>query len=220
MKVSLVIPVLNSHEIVRRQGLYWNSLNLPDDIEIILVDDGSAPPIECDCKNVKIIKTEDFRKWTHPKARNIGIRASKGETLIITDIDHVITKDIFEMAMSFEYDYCRFRRELAVLDKNGVVNQDRKVLRKYGVPRSQRMRLSCHVLSMIMKRSVYDKTGGYRENLGKHPTHDDGDMKRKLRRFKKAPDKNPDIRPLVYALPNGRFCKTDNPHNLFHDLKR
>ncbi len=40
MRLSIIIPVLNSHEIVRRQALHWEKLNLPDNIEIIIVDDG------------------------------------------------------------------------------------------------------------------------------------------------------------------------------------
>lgn len=45
IKCSLIIPVLESYEAVRRQILYMNSLNLPDDFEVIIVDDGSRPPI-------------------------------------------------------------------------------------------------------------------------------------------------------------------------------
>jgi hypothetical protein len=45
MKLSIVIPVLDSHEIVRRQALYLGWL-VGFDAEVILVDDGSNPPIE------------------------------------------------------------------------------------------------------------------------------------------------------------------------------
>jgi len=218
MKVSIVIPVLNSHEIVRRQELYWSKLNL-EDVEIILVDDGSNPPLKSDI--ARVIPTNDFRKWTHPKARNIGIKEAKGEVLIVTDIDHILTQEIIDLAKNFKYDYGRFRRELAILDKNGELTQDRRVLRRYGVPRKQRLRVPCHILSMIVKADIMAKTGGYKENLGKHPTHDDGFMKRQLRPYKKSPDKNPDLRPKVYVFPNGRFCNgVQNPHNWFHDLER
>ena len=46
MKLSIIIPVLNSHEIVRRQIEHFKKMDLPDDIELIIVDDGSDPPLE------------------------------------------------------------------------------------------------------------------------------------------------------------------------------
>lgn len=46
IKLSIIIPVLNSHEIVRRQIEHFRKMNLPDDVELIIVDDGSDPPLE------------------------------------------------------------------------------------------------------------------------------------------------------------------------------
>ena len=46
IKLSIIIPVLNSHEIVRRQIAHFKKMNLPDDVELIIVDDGSDPPLE------------------------------------------------------------------------------------------------------------------------------------------------------------------------------
>ena len=45
MKVSIVIAILDSHEIVRRQLLHFDKMRLPDDVEVIFVDDGSRPPL-------------------------------------------------------------------------------------------------------------------------------------------------------------------------------
>ena len=41
MKLSIVIAVLNSHEIFRRQCVFWSKMKLPDDIEFVIIDDGS-----------------------------------------------------------------------------------------------------------------------------------------------------------------------------------
>jgi len=46
IRLSIIIPVLNSHEIVRRQIAHFEKMDLPDDIELIIVDDGSDPPLE------------------------------------------------------------------------------------------------------------------------------------------------------------------------------
>ena len=46
IKLSIIIPVLNSHEIVRRQVEHFKRMDLSDDVELIIVDDGSDPPLE------------------------------------------------------------------------------------------------------------------------------------------------------------------------------
>ena len=223
MKLSIVIPVLNSHEIVRRQLLHFKKMNLPDDVELIIVDDGSDPPLEDD-DEAEIVRTNDKRPWTQPKARNIGASHATGETLLFTDIDHIIDRKAIEFGRNFEYDYGRFYRELAILDGNGVLTQKPIELIRLGLPSKKAngsLHISCHTLSMYIKRNIFEKTGGFRERIGKHPTHDDGNMKHKLNKLglRKCPD---DERPIIYMIPNGRFCgdKDANPFLLFHGLKR
>lgn len=222
MKLSIIIPVLNSHEIVRRQILYFKAMPLPISVELIIVDDGSDPVIIDDTETARIIYTNDTRPWTQPRARNIGAKNATGEFLLFTDIDHIVTKDAIRFGLDCKYDYARFRRELAVLDESGVVTQDRDILEQYGIGKDKSLRVGCHTLSMVVRSSVFEQTGGFREKIGKHPTHDDGDMKHKLKPFTKCPDNDPDERALIYVIPNGRFSgdKNCNPLGLFHDLQR
>ena len=46
VRVSIVISVYNSHGAMRRQMRYLASLGLPGDVEIIIADDGSSPPLD------------------------------------------------------------------------------------------------------------------------------------------------------------------------------
>jgi glycosyltransferase involved in cell wall biosynthesis len=227
VRLSIVIPVLNSHEIVRRQILHFKKMNLPDDVELIIVDDGSDPPLEIeDAEEIEaeIVRTNDRSPWTQPKARNIGAIRATGETLLFTDIDHIVTKPAIEMGRNYPYDYGKFKRELGVLDEGGTFSQDPDVLMAFGLPEAKArggLRISCHTLSMFIKRSVFVEVGGFREKLGSHPTHDDGNMKRKLKRanLNKCPY---DERPYIYMIPNVRYCgdKDANPTGFFHELKR
>jgi len=222
MKLSVIIPVLNSHEIVRRQSLYFAKMKLPDSVEVIFVDDGSDPPIESDV--ARIVRTNDRRPWTQPKARNIGAMHAKGEFLIFTDIDHIVTQEAIAHGREYPYDFGRFYREFAILDEEGNLSQNPEDLAAYGLVR-QRLRTSCHTLSMTIRKSVFLETGGYREKLLKHPTHDDGNMKTRLKRMQaagaitKCPD---DERTRICVFPSGRFCgeKDYNPFGLFHSLPR
>jgi predicted glycosyltransferase involved in capsule biosynthesis len=229
MTLAVIIPVLNSHEVVRRQLLHWARIGLMDMayhdmIQLIIVDDGSEPRLLDDFGSrpwVDIVTTGDTRPWTQPKARNIGANSTSADVLLFTDIDHILTPEAIDFAMDMPHDYGRFRRELGVLDEAGEFTQDRDVLESYGIPKSRGLRVSCHTLSMVIRREVFERTGGYREKVGHHPTHDDGDMKRKLKRLgvSKCPD---DQRPPIYVFPNGRFCgdKDYNPMGLFHELER
>ena len=169
---------------------------------------------------IRIIKTNDNRPWTQPKARNIGASEAKGDVLLFTDIDHIINKEAVDFGRNFKYDYGRFYRELGVLEEDGSFTQDYNVLASWGVTRKG-LHIGCHVLSMYIKAVVFKDVGGFREKLGKHPTHDDGNMKRKLNKggFVKCPD---DERPKIYLIPNGRFIgdKDANPHGYFHGLRR
>ncbi len=84
MKVSVVIAVLNSHQVVVRQIRHFKRMRLPKDVEIILVDDGSNPPLNyetCGLRNLRILYTNDKRPWTQGLARNMGAKVAKGEYL-------------------------------------------------------------------------------------------------------------------------------------------
>ena len=80
MKVSIIIPVLNSHEVVRRQLLHFERMNLPDDVEVIIMDDGSEKPLRhpdfglLDLVkefglNLEIYETHEYRPWTSSIAK-------------------------------------------------------------------------------------------------------------------------------------------------------
>ena len=105
IRVSLVIPVLNSHEVVRRQLLHFQRIGLPDDTELIIVDDGSDPPLMDDPRIVEavgrldwlqIIPTNDKRPWTSSLARNAGAKIAKGEWLFMVDGDFILPRKAIE----------------------------------------------------------------------------------------------------------------------------
>ena len=104
MKISIIIPIFNSHKAVARQVKYFNRMNLPDDIEFIFVDDGSNPPLDIadyDLKNLRIYHTNDKRPWTQGLARNAGAKLAKGEYLFMTDIDHIISREAIDDVYKF-----------------------------------------------------------------------------------------------------------------------
>ena len=221
MKVSIVFAVLNSHEVVRRQLLYFDKMNLPDDIEIIIVDDGSEPPLEGNIKNLTILQTHDKRPWTQPVARNLGAKAARGEYLICTDIDHIIPRETIDFVYNTDYDIVRFKRYAAILDEDGNISQDMDKLREYGYNRDG-LRMGPHGNSYAIKRDLFMKFGGSQCRCS-YPNRDEQKIKRWTHKLKdELKLLNDDNRPSIYMIPNGRFCgdKDYNPFGLFHNLSR
>jgi hypothetical protein len=221
--------VLNSHEIVRRQLLHFEKMGLPENMEIIIVDDGSEPPLESNgMRNLTIHATNDFRPWTQPIARNTGVRMAKGEYVLCTDIDHIVSMEAIVDGLAALYDVRRFKRQFGVLDELGDFTQDVEVLKEWGLPQERidkrGLRIRPHSNSYIIKRDLFLKLGGSREDrVCFYPNRDEVPLKKHIkvgaRRGKWIIDPG---RSMLYMFPVGHFCgDTDyNPFGLFHELKR
>jgi glycosyltransferase involved in cell wall biosynthesis len=221
VKVSIVISVLNSHEVLRRQLLHFERMNLPDDVELIIIDDGSEPPLEGNIKNLTMHATHDTRPWTQPIARNIGARMAKGEYLICTDIDHILSRELIDFVRATDYDVIRFRREAGVLNEDGTFTQDMSILKEYGYIK-QRLSMSPHGNSYAIKKELFEKFGGSQQRT-RYPNRDEQKIKRWIHKLgDEIKVLKEDGRPTIYMIPNGRFCgeKDYNPFGLFHNLTR
>lgn len=232
MKLSIIISILNSQEVLRRQLLWFKKMDLPDDIEIIFLDDGSEPPLH-DCgikvKNFTLHPTNDKRAWTVELARNLGARMAKGEYLLMTDIDYIIPKSAILDVYNLKEDKMRFRREFGILDENGELQLDYDTLRAYGLLESrikERQRyMPPHPNNFVMRKTTFFDLGGYIEDRVGVPYPNGGDSHFKrtwARAFEAGKVTMCEYRPTLYMFPNGQFCgDVDyNPFGLFHTLSR
>ncbi len=232
MKVSIIIPVLNSHEVVRRQVLHFEKIGLPDDTEILLIDDGSTPPIEVTTDlPLTVHATNDFREWTWPVARNTGAKLAKSEYFIMVDLDHILTRELIDAVREFDGDHMRFNREFAVLDENGDLTQEREVLEAYGLPPERDVKFTPHRNQFAIHKDLYWKMGGFLENrIGlPYPQREDGEFARVWRKLHEAGELRDfdemygyENRKTIYMFPNGKYCGDvdHNPFDLFHKLSR
>jgi glycosyltransferase involved in cell wall biosynthesis len=228
MRLSIVVAVLNSHEIVRRQILHYEKLGLPDDVEILFIDDGSYPAIESDTtlKNFHIYATKDYRPWTVELARNFGIEKAQGEYVLITDMDYIIPMKCIESALDLKEDKSSIRREFGVLDENGDFTQDMDVLRSYGLIKNG-VGMSPHPNNFIMRKSTFDVVGLFDESRVNrpYPIGADAEFKRRWTKFHNkglVTLRDNELRPMIYMFPNGQYCGDvdANPFGLFHTLTR
>jgi glycosyltransferase involved in cell wall biosynthesis len=227
IKVSVILSVLNSHEIVRRQIEHFKKLNLPDDWEFIIMDDGSSPPLlfpDHGLKNLNFYRTGITIPWTQPYAKNVAVQIAKGEYILITDIDHFFPESTIEVIKNFTGDKLMFRRRHAILDENGNIKGDKKSLVEYGMPAKRydkrRGRVNYHTNSFLMKRWIFKEMGGFGKKYwfdGVHSLEDSSfytQYNRAVRRGKYKPAEISKNRIFVFPAPS------KNVKVYFHDLIR
>jgi len=228
MKLSIIYPVLNSHEIVRRQTLHLQKMDLSDIVEVLMIDDGSDPPIN---SPYVAYRTHDTRPWTWALARNKGAELAQGEYLLMTDLDYIITRHVISATLSFHGDYMSFKREFGVLDDQGSFIQTIEALKAWGWPEQRyekrKFALPPHPNNFVIRRDLFFEMGKYREDLVEkpYPQGEDNAWKKTRKKWEAQGKLQIDsYRPTLYMFPNGQWCKggdvDTNPFNYFHGLTR
>ena len=234
IKLSIIIAFYNSHGAVSRQVKHFARMNLPDDIEFVFVDDGSNPPHQLKdyrLKNLHLIHTNDKRPWTQGIARNIGSRKARGEYLLMTDIDHILSKEAIMDSYNFQGDKMIFPRFFGVLLEDGSLSQDPKVLEEYGLDmnrlKSKRgLYASVHGNTFVMKKSTFNGRYDPKHCLfGHHAGERQGEDSVLNRRWNHHAAKN-NLSLItgspIYMFPIARYHVNGdkNPHGLFHNLSQ
>ena len=230
-KLSVIIAVLDSHEVVKRQLLHFQKMlfSNDNDVEFIIVDDGSDPPlqdwlilnmdkIEINCM---IIQTNDKRKWSQPCARNAGAKIARSQKFLMTDIDHVISKEAIQFCVDSNEDKVMFPRQWAVLDKDGSINQGDRILEAYGLPskifKERGLNGGMHHNTFMIKRSLFEKLEGYDESFcGKYGGDDTNFSNRYSDLYKNGEAKRHVLGPSIYVFPD----PNRDVLKIFHSLRR
>lgn len=185
-KLSIIIPTLDSHKIVKSQIIRLQTIlySYQDIVDVIIVDDGSDPPLIEYLKenniiftkfnttqesldvwklnNIFIIETKNYNKWTQAIACNIGVRFSNSEYVYNTAIDHFITLENIEEVLNFNGDCLKFPRSYGVILDNGEISTDIKLMKEYGYDGSV-VNIAWDIYSM--KKELFLKINGYNEDV-------------------------------------------------------
>ena len=231
MKLSIIIPVYNSHRVVRRQIKHFKKMNLPDDIEILFMDDGSDPSLRSifpnpNLKNFRIYPTGDTRPWTQACAKNFGAEIATGEYIFITDIDHILPRlaiaEAHFFATHYRGDKMEFSREFAILNNHGDIIQDFETLREYGFRRNPKKGFGTykHTNTFVMRKSIFWEIGGYPEDdcdVGRQDNRDDTHLHNRYRRHcMDGKCRRAEAGGVTYVFP----AVAKDPKRLFHKLDR
>ena len=204
-------------------------MDLPDNVEMIFMDDGSDPPLTGATGRMKIYPTNDKRPWSEHVARNAGAKIAQGEYLFMIDADYIIPKETIETVLNFTGDKMNFKRRFATLNEHGEIDISKKTLKSWGLTGSwlRRHYAPRHRSQYVMSKVAFNRIGGYKENLaGKAYPQGGGAGQRFYRKWQRAEAdgkfKTSEEAPEIFMYPIGKYCGSTNhnPFNLFHNLKR
>ena len=173
-KISIISPVFNRERYLSRfiKSIQYQNFN---DIEIILVNDGSVDNTVKIIENFKIkdkrIKLINIKKNKGTFiSRNIGVLFSKGKYIILPDPDDIISKDILSICYNkcekFKYEMIKFiiysskaktRSINNILFENKILYQPELFNILFYV-NNDIIRLDFSVCNKFMKKEVYIKT--------------------------------------------------------------
>lgn len=108
-KISVIVPVYNKEEYVEESLNSLVNQSIFDDIEVILIDDGSTDnslqlieKFSKDYENIKVFNKENEGLTF---TRNYGIDLAKGEYIHFMDADDYIPSDVYEKLYNFARKY-------------------------------------------------------------------------------------------------------------------
>jgi GT2 family glycosyltransferase/predicted SAM-dependent methyltransferase len=172
--LSIVIPVLNQHDMTYEclQAVLANT----KDCEIVLVDNGSDPPIKPPFSGfvpITVIRNEENKGF--PFAVNQGIRAAKGETIVLLNNDVFVTPGALDRLDSWleEYaivgpltNYCAGMQRAIIPTYETVdeLNKEAAALAEECKGQSQEVNWVIG-FCMAFKRALFDQFGSFDESL-------------------------------------------------------
>lgn len=159
--LTLIMPYYMNPEMLAlhyRTWVEWNERERSQ-IEIVIVDDGSPQPAADvprpdGLPKLSIYRVLEDRPWHQHAARNLGAHVAEGPWLLLTDMDHVLTREAASALIKRlprldpETAYFLNRLESTTLKPTLGKNKERKP----------------HPNSFVMTKDLYWMVGGYDED--------------------------------------------------------
>lgn len=176
--VSVIIPVFNRKKLLERaiQSVLKQSF---EDFELFVVDDGSDDGVQeltvLNERNITFIRLEENSGVS--KARNIGVKKSSGEWIAFLDSDD----EWFTQKLQKQIDWCRENPQFEITQTKEIwIRNGKQVNPPMTHHKSQGDLFSaslhrCMITpsSVLLKRSLFEKSGGFNETL---PVCEDYDL--------------------------------------------
>ena len=96
IKISIIIPCYNAEPYIY-QLLDTLTPQLTDDVEVILIDDGSKEPVVFNHEKIKVIRQQNSGI---SKTRNKGLKLAKGKYIWFIDADDLVSDNAISYVLN------------------------------------------------------------------------------------------------------------------------
>jgi glycosyltransferase involved in cell wall biosynthesis len=172
MKISVIIPTHNRPQKLQETVAGLRAQNFPpNDYEIVVVDDGSTPPVRLpkemtvSAPQVSVIRLGGGERSL---ARNTGAGAAKGEILVFVDDDISVNREFLSAHWSAHQDYANALAvgEIVLPDENQTdpFVRFRQKLERDGVPQKRGLVESknfCAAANASIDRKTFFELSGF-----------------------------------------------------------
>jgi glycosyltransferase involved in cell wall biosynthesis len=167
MTVSAVIPVYNRPGMLREAYSSCIGQNY-NDLEVIIVDDGSEPPVEVDVSdNTRVIRVSHTGR--PGMLRNIGVQAARGRYIAFLDSDDLWLPGKIPAQLRFFRDNPDIRichtREKWIRSGRTVSQRGQNHRRRGHIFPDSLVKCIIGPSTAMMERALYRETGGFREDI-------------------------------------------------------
>ncbi len=171
--ISIIIPVFNQHEMTREclEAIRTNTQGY----EVVLIDNGSMPPFEPyrNMGPIRIIRNQ--KNLGFPVAVNQGIRAAKGEFIILLNNDVIVTpgwmKRILEVLQKYSIvgpmtNYCAGAQKTTIPVYESREELDRRASDYMAANAGNLQEVNWIIgFCMAFRRSLFEEIGPFDESL-------------------------------------------------------
>jgi GT2 family glycosyltransferase len=171
MKISVVIPTHNRQEQIIKTVETLRRQDFPaDEYEIIVVDDGSKPPVSLPpdllaAPKVSLIRLEGVERSI---TRNTGAKNANGELLVFIDDDISVNADFLKNYRQADQDFpnALFVGEILLPEESlkTPFGRFRQKLERNGVPTKRGevpLKTFCAAGNMAVRRTIFEKLSGF-----------------------------------------------------------
>ena len=175
MKVSIVIPIYNAEKYLD-DAISSAFGQTYDDIEIVLVNDGSTDTSKkiMDFYDGAIIKKIDKDNEGPASALNVGIRVSTGEFIKWLSADDVLYPDALQIMVDYaktrDYQNSIFYTDYHIIDETGSITSQFRERDRTELTRLERNKELLRYFygngsSSLIHRSIFERCGIFDESL-------------------------------------------------------